>query len=83
MRPDRKTDRFNMLEILEAKVIPVSYSIRGPAAIVAISALGDSCLDDNDPPPEPEPPPPPYPGDDPPIDYPILPPVVGPGGPGS
>jgi hypothetical protein len=83
MRPDRKTDRFNLLEILEAKVIPVSYSIRGPAAIVAISAFGDSCLDDNDPPPEPEPPPPPYPGDDPPIDYPILPPVVGPGGPGS
>ena len=39
-------------------------------------------FDDNDPPPEPEPPPPPYPGDNPPIDYPTLPPVIGPGGPG-
>lgn len=36
---------------------------------------------DDDPPPEPEPAPPPYPGDNPPIIYPLAPPS-GPAGPG-
>jgi hypothetical protein len=40
------------------------------------------CTMKDDPLPEPEPVPPPYPGDDPPIEYPLLPPS-GPAGPGG
>jgi hypothetical protein len=82
MHRDRTPDRLNSWETLEAKLIPTSYSMCGSVGIGVIGSYIRACLDDNDPPPEPEPPPPPYPGDDPPIDYPILPPV-GPGGPGS
>lgn len=82
MRRDRTLDRLNSLEMLEAKRIPTSQIMCVPVGVAAISTFSCSSLDDNDPPPEPEPAPPPYPGDDPPIDYPTLPPV-GPGGPGS
>jgi hypothetical protein len=54
---------------------------RAPGA-VQVAAERPVELDDDDPLPQPEPAPPPYPGDDPPIDYPLLPPS-GPAGPGS
>jgi hypothetical protein len=82
MRRDPKPDRLNSLEILEAKLIPTSYNLGASVAIGVFSTFSPSGLDDDDPPPEPAPAPPPYPGDDPPIDYPILPPI-GPGGPGA
>jgi hypothetical protein len=47
-----------------------------PSTVMAPALVGDQ-----DPPPEPEPPLPPYPGEDPPIDYPLAPPS-GPAGPG-
>jgi hypothetical protein len=82
MRHDPTLDRLNSLEVLEAKLIPASYNLGVSVGLGVFSTFSSSGLDDNDPPPEPEPAPPPYPGDDPPIDYPILPPV-GPGGTGS
>jgi hypothetical protein len=82
MRRDPTLNRFNSVETLEAKLIPTSHSICGLVGSSVISRFSACPLDDNDPPPEPEPPPPPYPGDNPPIDYPTLPPL-GPAGPGS
>jgi hypothetical protein len=82
MRQNLGLDCLNSLEVLEAKLIPTSFPLGASVGIVVFSAFSSSRLDDDDPPPEPEPAPPPYPGDDPPIDYPTLPPV-GPGGTGS
>ncbi len=82
MRQNLRLDGLNSLEMLEAKLIPTSYPVGASLGIVVFSTLSSARPDDDDPPPEPEPAPPPYPGDDPPIDYPTLPPV-GPGGPGS
>ena len=82
MRRAPTLDRLNSLEVLEPKLIPMSYALGASVGIGVFSTFSPSRLDDDDPPPEPEPAPPPYPGDDPPIDYPILPPV-GPVGPGS
>lgn len=58
------------VDSLEYRIPPASVS---PVVVVA--------LDDDDPPPEPAPAPPPYPGDIPPIIYPLAPPS-GPAGPG-
>jgi hypothetical protein len=80
MRRDPLLNRLDSLETLEARLIPTSHSLSGLVGTSAISTLNYAQLDDDDPPPEPEPAPPPYPGDDPPIDYPILPPL-GPAGP--
>jgi hypothetical protein len=82
MRRDLLLNRLNSLETLETRLIPTSLALSGVVAMSVISTCSSAQPDDDDPPPEPEPAPPPYPGDDPPIDYPILPPL-GPDGPGS
>ena len=82
MRRTQLLNRLNSLETLEARLIPTPQSVMVLVGISAVSTLGFAQLDDDDPPPEPEPAPPPYPGDNPPIDYPILPPL-GPAGPDS
>lgn len=48
---------------------------------LALSTASPALVDDGDPPPELEPAPPSYPGDNPPIIYPLAPPS-GPAGPG-
>ena len=63
-----------MIETLELR--------RLPSAAAVLSAAVRPVADDKDPLPEPEPAPPSYPGDEPPIDYPLLPPS-GPAGPGK
>jgi hypothetical protein len=69
------------LQTLEQKLSPTSVSVGGLVAATA-PVIQKTNLADEDPLPEPEPAPPPYPGNDPPIDYPLLPPS-GPAGPGS
>ena len=73
--------RLNSLETLEPRRIPTPLLMGGLVNSFTISTIG-SVQSDDDPPPEPDPAPPPYPCDDPPIDYPILPPL-GPDGPGT
>jgi hypothetical protein len=75
---------LNSVEMLELKLSPTALSVSGIVASPAVSILRAAQFDhpDDDPLPDPEPPPPPYPGDDPPIGYPALPPS-GPIGPGS
>lgn len=78
-------DSLISVETLEWKVSPTALSVGGLVAAPAVSThdLGQAQDDDGDDPlPDPEPPPPPYPGDDPPIEYPVL-PQSGPIGPGS
>ena len=81
MRTSIPFTAFNSLETLEAKLSPTSISAAGIVGASVLSVLSAVPADD-DPPPEPEPAPPPYPGDDPPIVYPLAPPS-GPAGPGS
>ena len=74
--------QFNGLESierLEEKLSPTSGSVSG--IIDTSTILTTVTPDEDDPPPAPEPPLPPYPGDNPPIDYPLGPPS-GPAGPG-
>ena len=82
MRTNIASTRLNSLETLELKLSPTSPSAGGIVATSVISSFSATQANDDDPPPEPAPAPPPYPGDDPPIDYPLLPPS-GPAGPGS
>ena len=72
-------DSHNSPEVLEPKLSPSAFgAVLAPLPVLTIQA---TTLDDNDPLPDPEPPIP-YPGDNPPIVYPVLPPS-GPAGPGS
>jgi len=80
MRTSISYPTLNSLETLEVKLSPTSLSGSGIVATSMISAVSATPADD-DPPPEPAPAPPPYPGDDPPIVYPLAPPS-GPAGPG-
>jgi hypothetical protein len=82
MRRQILLDSPSAFETLELKLSPTSLSVSGVLAGSAVATLQPVHQDDTDPLPEPEPAPPPYPGDDPPIDYPLLPPS-GPAGPGS
>ena len=59
----------------------VSASAGTVGSAVSVALRPFAVLPFDDPLPEPEPPPP-YPGDEPPIEYPVLPPS-GPAGPGS
>jgi hypothetical protein len=70
------------LGTLELKLSPTPVSVAGLLTESSVVTLRSTNVDDEDPLPQPEPAPPPYPGDDPPIDYPLLPPS-GPAGPGS
>jgi hypothetical protein len=82
MRKHVLVDSLSALETLEGKLSPTSLSVGGLLAASSVATVQSTKSDDEDPLPEPEPAPPPYPGDDPPIDYPLLPPS-GPAGPGS
>jgi hypothetical protein len=84
MRRFNLFDSLHSVETLEWKVSPTALAVGGLVAASAVSTppTMQSDDDDNDPLPDPEPAPPPYPGDDPPIEYPVLPPS-GPIGPGS
>jgi hypothetical protein len=80
-----RTQLFNepiSYKALELKLSPTLLSVGGLMVPPAVSTVQASTFDDSDPLPEPEPAPPPYPGDNPPIEYPLLPPS-GPAGPGS
>jgi len=84
-RPIGKSMRFenlNSLETLEVKASPAALSVGSIVATSSTATLNATQFGDDDPPPQPEPPLPPDPGDDPPIEYPLLPPS-GPAGPGS
>ncbi len=81
MRTSISSPTLNSLETLEVKLSPTSLSGSGIVATSMISAVSATPADDGDPPPEPAPAPPPYPGDNPPIVYPLAPPS-GPAGPG-
>jgi hypothetical protein len=78
----RRYSSLNSLETLELKISPTLVSACGVLAVSTVSTFPARNLDDDDPLPEPEPAPPPYPGDYPPIEYPLLPPS-GPAGPGA
>jgi len=81
--PIRRNQVFDTpisFEALGLKLSPTFLSVGGLLAAPAVSTFQASNLND-DPLPDPEPPIP-YPGDGPPIDYPLLPPL-GPVGPGS
>ena len=80
MRTSISSPTLNSLETLEVKLSPTTLSGSGIVATSMISTVSATPADD-DPPPVPEPAPPPYPGDDPPIIYPLSPPS-GPAGPG-
>jgi hypothetical protein len=84
MRRSNLFDSLHSVETLEWKVSPTALAVGGLVAVPAVSTLQavQSDADDNNPLPDPEPAPPPYRGDDPPIEYPVLPPS-GPIGPGS
>jgi hypothetical protein len=82
MRTNSPFTKLNSLETLELKLSPTSPSAGGVVVTAVTSAFSPIQADDDDPPPEPAPAPPPYPGDDPPIVYPLGPPS-GPAGPGS
>jgi len=81
IRRNRVFDTPISVEALGLKLIPTSMSVGGLMVAPAVSTFQVSNLDD-DPLPDPAPAPIPYPGDDPPPDYPLLPPS-GPAGPGS
>ena len=77
----RKTSIFGpttFVEMLGRRVSPTFVSISGLVAASSFVHIRTSGLDDPLPRPEP---PPTYPGGDPPIEYPVLPPS-GPAGPG-
>jgi hypothetical protein len=76
----RQSDAAIFFDTLDLKVSPTFLSVGGLVAAAAVSTFQTS-NDDGDPAPEPVPAPPPYPGDDPPIVYPLGPPS-GPAGPG-
>jgi hypothetical protein len=82
MRKYNLKDGLSSLELLELKCSPTVASAGSVLAVSLTSTVPATSLDDEDPLPEPEPAPPPYPGDYPPIEYPLLPPS-GPAGPGS
>lgn len=67
------------LETLDLKLSTSALSVGGIMVAAAVSHLHAAPMDDSNPCPQP---PPPYPGDDPPIVLPTLPPS-GPAGPGS
>ncbi len=68
---------LNGWESLDLRVSASMVAVTG-LTVGAVTKVAVTCADD--PLPEPEPPPS-YPGDEPPIDYPVLPPS-GPAGPG-
>jgi hypothetical protein len=88
MRQYNVLDSLNSLEALELKLSPTSLYVGVVAAAVVSPPTPQAQSDDDDndgdgdPLPDPEPEPGPDPGDNPPIDYPFLPPS-GPSGPGS
>jgi hypothetical protein len=96
MRQYNLLDSLNSLETLEFKLSPTSLvvGIVAPAVVSPPTTQAQADDDDdgdddggngdgdNDPLPDPEPEPGPDPGDNPPINYPFLPPS-GPSGPGS
>jgi hypothetical protein len=82
MRRYNLLESLNSPELLELKLSPTLVSVGGVLAVSTVSTVRAMHLDGDDPLPEPEPAPPPYPGDNPPIEYPLLPPS-GPAGPGS
>jgi hypothetical protein len=78
----RKLTLFDSLVSLERLDLRLSPSSLFSGAAVAVTAVHQVRADDDDPLPDPEPSPGPYPGGDPPITHPELPPT-GPIGPGS
>jgi len=78
MRTFSPFDSHNSLEALEPKLSP--SSVGAVLAAPPVSTIQATDFADDDPLPDPEPPIP-YPGDGPPIEYPLLPPL-GPVGPG-
>jgi hypothetical protein len=80
MRRYNLLDSLNSVETLELKVSATVLSVGGLAGAPALSNFVALAADD-DHTPDAEPPPPPYTGDNPPIQYPTLPPS-GPIGPG-
>ena len=82
MQEYRLTDSLISLEGLEFKCSPSFLAVGSVMAASLTSTVHATNLEEEDPLPEPEPAPPPYPGDDPPIEYPLLPPS-GPAGPGK
>jgi len=77
----RRSLRFETVDSVEMLERRLSLSTLAAAMISTMKADAPGQGNGDDPLPDPEPAPPPYPGDDPPIQYPALPPS-GPIGPG-
>jgi hypothetical protein len=81
MRTSVGSESQNTVEALEPRFSQAQVSLGVTFESAILSSIVSTGVDD-DPLPDPEPVPPPYPGENPPIEYPTLPPA-GPAGPGN